>query len=91
MDQIENIRQSLDDIGDALKRLSSGSNDESQSLEDFHSKVSAFFPQIQYESKESLWDDEEEEAESKFTPIWWDDLDEPFELGELHWLSKIQK
>jgi RNA polymerase primary sigma factor len=90
MEQIENIRLSLDDIGDALRRLSSGDKDESQSLEDFHSKVAAFFPHIQYESNESLWDDEVEEAET-FIPLWWDDLDEPFELEELHWLSRIQK
>ena len=91
MAQLENIRLSLDDIGDALKRLSSGNKEESQSLEDFHSKVAAFFPQIHYESNDSLWDDEADEEEETLTPLWWDDLDEPFELEELHWLSKIQK
>lgn len=90
MEQLENIRLSLDDIGDALRRLSSGDKEESQSLEDFHSKVAAFFPQIHYESSESLWDDEIEDEEI-YIPLWWDDLDEPFELEELHWLTRIQK
>jgi RNA polymerase primary sigma factor len=91
MEPLENIRLSLDDIGDALKRLSSGSNEESQSLEEFHRKVAAFFPQIHYESNDALWADDEEEREEPFIPLWWDDLDEPFELEELHWLTRIQK
>jgi len=90
MEQIDNIRLSLDDIGDALRRLSSVDKDESQSLEYFHSKVAAFFPHIHYESNESLWDDEIKEDET-YLPPWWDDLDEPFELDEFHWLSRIQK
>jgi RNA polymerase sigma factor (sigma-70 family) len=90
MDQIENTRLSLDEIGDALRRLSSQDKDDSQSLEEFHSKVAAFFPHIQYESSESLWDEEVEENET-YIPLWWDDLDEPFELDELHWLTRIQK
>ncbi|CAN2187385.1 RpoD DNA-directed RNA polymerase, sigma subunit (sigma70/sigma32) [Candidatus Nanopelagicaceae bacterium] len=85
-----NTRLSLDEIGDALKRLSSRDEVASQSLEDFHSKIANFFPQIQYESNESLWDEEGEEEET-YRPPWWDDLDEPFELEELHWLTKIQK
>jgi len=91
MEQLENIRLSLDDIGEALKRLSSGTKEESQSLEEFHTKVAAFFPQIHYESNDALWADDEEEIEEPFIPLWWDDLDEPFELEELHWLTKIQK
>jgi len=90
MEQIENTRLSLDEIGDALRRLSSVDKDDSQSLEDFHSKIAAFFPHIQYESNESLWHEEVEEDET-YRPLWWDDLDEPFELEELHWLTKIQK
>jgi len=91
MEHLENIRLSLDEIGDALKRLSSGGKEESQSLENFHSKIAAFFPHIHYESNDALWADDEEEVEEAFIPLWWDDLDEPFELEELHWLSKIQK
>ena len=90
MENLENIRLSLDDIGDALKRLSSGTKEESQSLVDFHHKVAAFFPQIQYETSEELWDDEVE-LDEKIKPLWWDDLDEEFELEELHWLTRIQK
>ena len=90
MEQIENTRLSLDEIGDALRRLTSVDKDDSQSLEDFHSKVAAFFPHIQYESNESLWDEEVEEDEI-YIPLWWDDLDEPFELEELNWLTRIQK
>ena len=63
MEQLENIRLSLDDIGDALKRLSSGTKEESQSLEEFHTKVAAFFPQIHYESNDALWADDEEEID----------------------------
>ena len=33
----------------------------------------------------------EVEEEETYRPLWWDDLDEPFELEELHWLTKIQK
>jgi hypothetical protein len=90
MEQIENTRLSLDEIGDALRRLSSVDKNDSQSLEDFHSKVAAFFPHIEYESNESLWNEEVEEDET-YRPLWWDDLDEPYELEELHWLIKIQK
>jgi RNA polymerase primary sigma factor len=90
MENLENVRLSLDNIGDALKRLSSGTKEESQSLVDFHHKVAAFFPQIQYETSEALWDDEVELGE-KIKPLWWDDLDEEFELEELHWLIRIQK
>ena len=90
MEHLESIRLSLDDIGEALTRLSSGTKDQSQSVQDFHSKIAAFFPQIHYETTESLWDDQTEIDET-FTPLWWDDLDEPFELDELHWLTKIQK
>jgi RNA polymerase sigma factor (sigma-70 family) len=90
MEQIEDIRLSLDDIGEALKRFTSENKEESQSVKDFHSKVVSIFPQIYYESTESLWDDEPEE-ETSFTPLWWDDLDEPFELDEYHWLIRFQK
>ncbi len=90
MEQIDNTRLSLDEIGEALKRLSTVDKEGSQTLEDFHSKIVAFFPQIHYESSESLWDEEVEEDET-YRPLWWDDLDEPFELEELHWLTKIQK
>lgn len=90
MKNLENVRLSLDEIGDALKRLSSGTKQGSQSLVDFHHKVAAFFPQIRYEKSEALWDDEVE-FDGKVKPLWWDDLDEDFELEELHWLTRIQK
>ena len=90
MENLENTRLSLDEIAVALKRLTSGSNSESQSVEEFHTKIAAFFPQILYESNDSLWDDEEE-PEKSLRPLWWDELDEEFELDELHWLTRIQK
>lgn len=90
MGQIEDIRLSLDDIAEALKRFTSEDKKESQSVKDFHSKVASIFPQIHYEAPESLWDDEPQQEED-FTPLWWDDLDEPFELDEYHWLIRIQK
>ena len=90
MENLENTRLSLDEIAVALKRLSSGSNWKSQSVEEFHTKITAFFPLILYESNESLWNDEEEPEES-LIPLWWDELDEKYELDELHWLTRIQK
>ena len=78
MENLENIRLSLDDIGDALKKLSSGTKEESQSLVNFHNKVAAFFPNIQYETNEALWDDKDV-PDDKVKPLWWDDLDEEFE------------
>jgi len=90
MEPIEDIHLTLDEIGVALKRLSSESSKKSQSVEDFHNRISAIFPQISYESPESLWDDELEIDET-FVPLWWDELDEPFVLDEYHWLIQIQK
>ena len=90
MEPLEDVHLSLDEIGEALKRLTSDSQNKSQSVEAFHSKISAIFPQITYETTESLWDDEPE-IDDTFTPLWWDDLDEPFELDEYHWLVKFQK
>ena len=90
MKNLESKRLSLDEIAVELKRLGSGSNSESQSVEEFHTKIVAFFPEILYESNESLWDDEEA-LEEILVPLWWDDLDEEYELDELHWLTRIQK
>jgi RNA polymerase primary sigma factor len=90
MGPLEDVRLSLDEIGEALKRLTSDSNIESQSVKEFHEKISAIFPQINYDSPESLWEDEPETDET-IVPLWWDDLDEPFILDEFHWLVQIQK
>ena len=90
MEPLEDIHLTLDKIGVALKRLSSESQNKSQSVEDFHSRISAIFPQISYESPESLWNDEPE-IDDTFMPLWWDELDEPFVLDEYHWLIQIQK
>jgi RNA polymerase primary sigma factor len=90
MEQLEGIRLSLDEIGESLKRISSSSQTESQSIENFHGKVSAIFPQIQALSSQDPWSDEGQQEEP-FVPPWWDDLDEPFELPEYHWLINIQK
>ena len=90
MKNLESKRLSLDEIAVELKRLGSSSNSESQSVEEFHTKIVAFFPEILYESNESLWDDEEA-PEEILVPLWWDDLDEEYELDELHWLTRIQK
>lgn len=90
MESIDVIRLSLDEIGENLKRLTSASQNKSRSVEEFHSKISAFFPQINYEYSESLWDDDSEFNETT-TPVWWDDLDEAFVLDEYHWLTQIQK
>ncbi len=90
MEPTEDIRLTLDEIGLALKKIASESRSKSQSIEDFHSRISAIFPQINYESSESLWDDKPE-TDNTFIPLWWDDLDEPFVLDEYHWLVPIQK
>jgi RNA polymerase primary sigma factor len=90
MENLENVRLSLDEIGDALKKISSGTKEASQSLVDFHNKVAAFFPNIQYETEAALWADKDD-SDDKVKPLWWDDLDDEFELEELHWLTKIQK
>jgi RNA polymerase primary sigma factor len=90
MEPVEDIHLSLDEIGVALKRLTSESQNKSQSVEDFHSRISTIFPQISYEPAESLWDDEPE-IDDTFMPLWWDELDEPYVLDEYHWLIQIQK
>lgn len=90
MNHLENIRLSLDDIGEALKKLSDGKSSESQSVKDFYEKVTASFPDIKFEFRESLWD-EDLDVEETYRPLWWDELDEPFELDEFHWMIQIQK
>lgn len=90
MEPVEDIRLKLDEIGIALKRLTSESQNKSQSVEDFHNRISVIFPQIIYQSAEPLWDDEPK-VDNTLMPIWWDDLDEPFVLDEHYWLIQIQK
>ena len=86
----EYIHLSLNELEEALKRLISNSGHKSQKLGDFYSSVIAHFPQLSIEESESLWDDEFT-SEEILRPIWWDELDEPFELEEMHWLVPIQK
>ena len=81
---------SLDEIAVFLKHLSSNEQNEPQSAANFYQKVITFFPDIYYTRPEQLWDDLPIDKES-FIPLWWDDLDEPYELDTMHWLTKIQK
>ena len=90
MENLDGIRLSLDEISDALKKISAGSIEESQSLDGFYNKVSAHFPQIEYQKNESDWDDEVD-PDTTFKPLWWDELDEEYELDEFHWVKSFQK
>ncbi len=90
MENLDGIRLSLDEIGDALKKISYGPLIESQSLDAFYNKVTAHFPQIKYQKNESDWDDEVN-PDTTFKPLWWDELDEEFELDEFHWIKSFQK
>jgi hypothetical protein len=86
----EYTQLSLNELEEALKKLISSSSHKSQNLGDFYSNVVAHFPQVSIEENESLWDDEPT-SEGILSPVWWDELDEPFELDEMHWLVSIQK
>ena len=90
MENLDGTRLSLDEIHDALKKISAGSIEESQSLDVFYNKVSAHFPQIEYQKNESDWDDEAN-PDTTFKPLWWDELDEEYELDEFHWVKSFQK
>ena len=90
MENLDGIRLSLDEIGDALKKISTGPIIESQSLDVFYNKVTAHFPQIEYQKNESDWDDEVN-LDTTFKPLWWDELDEEYELDEFHWIKSFQK
>ena len=90
MSDLEDIRLSLDSIEVSLRRILGTSSEPSTSVTDFHAKVATFFPSVEYEKSVDPWS-EEIEVESKIQPIWWDELDEEFELDDLHWLTRIQK
>ena len=90
MENSEYTHLSLNELEEALKKLISSSSHKSQNLGDFYSNVVAHFPQVSIEENESLWDDEPT-SEGILSPVWWDELDEPFELDEMHWLVSIQK
>ena len=90
MENLDGIRLSLDEISDALKKISAGSIEESQSLDVFYNKVAAHFPQIEYQKNESDWDDEVN-LDTTYKPLWWDELDEEYELDEFHWVKNFQK
>lgn len=90
MENLEGIRLSLDEIGDALKKLSLGPISESQSLDVFYNKVAAYFPEIEYQKSESDWNDDID-PDTTVKPLWWDELDEEYELDEFHWIRSFQK
>ena len=90
MDNLDSTRLSLDEIDDALKKLSLGPVNESQSIEVFYNKVAAYFPQIEYRKNESDWDDGAN-PDTEYKPLWFDELDEEYELDEFHWIKGFQK
>jgi RNA polymerase primary sigma factor len=90
VENLDGIRLSLDEISEALKKISADSIKESQSLDVFYNKVAAHFPQIEYQKNESDWDDEVN-SDTTFKPLWWDELDEEYELDEFYWVKSFQK
>jgi len=90
VENLDGIRLSLDEISEALKKISADSIKESQSLDVFYNKVAAHFPQIEYQKNESDWDDEVN-PDTTFKPLWWDELDEEYELDEFYWVKSFQK
>lgn len=87
MRSIEEIQNTIDAIGAALKEIDTYDESISSPVGEFQNRVLSFFPKIELSELE-VFDEEDHKA---ITPLWWDDLDEPFELDPLHWLTKIQK
>jgi RNA polymerase primary sigma factor len=90
VENLDGIRLSLDEISEALKKISAESIKESQSLEVFYNKVASHFPKIEYQKNESDWDDEVN-LDTTFKPLWWDELDDEYELDEFYWVKSFQK
>lgn len=86
MRSIEEIQNTIDAIGESLKRISSNDSSGSNSLQELESRVISFFPRIEIETL-----DEDEKSDNSIVPLWWDDLDEEFELEPNYWISTIQK
>lgn len=87
MGSVEDIKSAIDAIGAALQELDSDEGNISTPVEEFQNRVLSYFPKIELNALETS----EEENQKDITPLWWDDLDEPFELDPLNWLTKIQK
>ena len=87
MRSVEEIQSSIESIGTALKEIASEEVGDSKVIDEFQKKVLAYFPRIELHEAESGEDNPEE----VLIPLWWDDLDEPFEIDPLHWQAVIQK